>query len=133
MSVWKKLFGGGKTSDSETDSGAGASCPTGPPRSGWVHVASRRWFSFLCRDIARYDFRHKHNKHFAGHFGSATFDLGHCLIVMTWESEAFESKPRAHLSFDWIRKCSPRWYRKLTLWIMLPLFIALVSSRYFGL
>lgn len=54
-------------------------------------------------------------------------------IVMTFQSEAFESKPRAHSSFEWIRKCSPKWYRRLTYWVALPLLVVLLLCRHYGL
>jgi hypothetical protein len=52
-------------------------------------------------------------------------------FIMTLESEN-EGK-RATTGFDWFRSHSPRWYRRVSLYVALPLLAALLLSRYFGL
>jgi hypothetical protein len=52
-------------------------------------------------------------------------------FIMILESE--NQGKRASTGFEWFKNHSPRWYRRVSLYVALPLLTALLLSRYFGL
>jgi cytochrome b subunit of formate dehydrogenase len=52
-------------------------------------------------------------------------------IIMMLEGE--NQGERATDSFDWIKKYSPAWYRKVSVFIVLPLFVVLLLLHHFGI
>jgi hypothetical protein len=52
-------------------------------------------------------------------------------FIMTLEDENRGKK--ASSSFLWIMTCAPRWHKRVTVFVMLPLFVAWLLCRYLGM
>jgi hypothetical protein len=51
--------------------------------------------------------------------------------IMTLEDE--NRGKRALTGWDWMKNYSPKWHKRVTIFIILPLIVAALLCRYFGL